>query len=186
MAFSSNLAGRYDGQLKGEAVAGQTIRLVAIERIADRELWVCPASFRDLWAFAELQRTCFEPRQAYSLVTLLVLWLWPGVEMLVARLGDAIVGGIVGDRRGRQARILNLCVSPSWRRRGIGALLLASLEREMDADLYTLMVEDKNTPAQALYRRFGYVPIAEVRNYYGRNRHGVLMQKRRGEYPFWT
>jgi ribosomal-protein-alanine N-acetyltransferase len=169
----------------GGPVAGQTVRLVTIERIAGQELWVQPASFRDLPQLAQLQRACFELRQAYSLWALVVLWLWPGVRVLVARIADEIVGCVVGDQRGRHARVLNLCVAPAWRRRGIGALLLAALEQELPADLYTLMVEDKNGPAQALYRRFGYVPIAEVRHYYGRNRHGVLMQKRRGERPHW-
>jgi ribosomal-protein-alanine N-acetyltransferase len=107
------------------------------------------------------------------------------VRLLVARVGDELVGCIVGDQRNRHARVLNLCVRPDWRRRGVGSVLLAALERECDAELYTLMVEDKNTPAQALYRRFGYVPVAEVRHYYGRNRHGVLMQKRRGERSSW-
>jgi len=166
-------------------VAGHTVRLVAIQRIAGRDLWVLPATFRDLWALARLQRACFERRQAYSFFAFLVLWMWPGVRVLVARVGDELVGSIVGDRRGRHARVLNLCVSPAWRRRGIGTVLLAALERELAADLYTLMVEDKNAPAFALYRRFGYVPVAEIRHYYGRNRHGVLMQKRRGERASW-
>jgi len=166
-------------------VAGHTVRLVAIQRIAGRDLWVLPATFRDLRALARLQRACFERRQAYSFFAFLVLWMWPGVRVLVARVGDELVGSIVGDRRGRHARVLNLCVSPAWRRRGIGTVLLAALERELAADLYTLMVEDKNAPAFALYRRFGYVPVAEIRHYYGRNRHGVLMQKRRGERASW-
>lgn len=166
-------------------MAGHTVRLVAIQRIAGWDLWVLPATFRDLWALARLQRACFERRQAYSFFAFLVLWMWPGVRVLVARVGDELVGSIVGDRRGRHARVLNLCVSPAWRRRGIGTVLLAALERELAADLYTLMVEDKNAPAFALYRRFGYVPVAEIRHYYGRNRHGVLMQKRRGERASW-
>lgn len=166
-------------------MAGHTVRLVTIERIAGRELWIQPATLHDLWPLARLQRTCFEPRQAYSLFALFALWLWPGVRLLVARVGDELVGCIVGDQRNRHARVLNLCVRPDWRRRGVASVLLAALERECDAELYTLMVEDKNTPAQALYRRFGYVPVAEVRHYYGRNRHGVLMQKRRGERSSW-
>ncbi|MCX7624585.1 MAG: N-acetyltransferase [Thermomicrobium sp.] len=166
-------------------MAGQTIRLISVQRVAGQDLWILPATFRDLTALARLQRCCFDPRQAYSLFTFLVLWFWPGVRLLVARVGDELVGSIVGDRRGRHARILNLCVRPAWRRRGIATVLLAALEQELDADLYTLMVEDKNAPAFALYRRFGYVPVAEVRHYYGRNRHGVLMQKRRGERASW-
>jgi ribosomal-protein-alanine N-acetyltransferase len=42
------------------------------------------------------------------------------------------------------------------------------------------MVEDKNVGAQELYRRSGYLAVGDLRNYYGKNCHGILMQKRRG------
>jgi len=47
----------------------------------------------------------------------------------------------------------------------------------------TLMVEDKNLGAQALYRQLGYLPVGDLRHYYGRNRHGILMEKRREGKP---
>jgi hypothetical protein len=40
-------------------------------------------------------------------------------------------------------------------------------------------VEDKNLAAQALSRQHGFLSAGDMRDYYGRNRHGVLMQKRR-------
>ncbi|MCC6792579.1 MAG: hypothetical protein IT336_12890, partial [Thermomicrobiales bacterium] len=42
-----------------------------------------------------------------------------------------------------------------------------------------LMVEDGNAGAQALYRREGYVSVGVSRDYYGRGRDGIWMQKHR-------
>src|SRR6185437_675909 len=94
-------------------------------------------------------------------------------------MGDRIVGCVVGDSDGGQARVLNLCVDPEYRRQGIASSLLIMIENILGAPYVTLMVEDKNLGAQALYRLHGYLPVSDLRNYYGRNRHGILMQKHR-------
>ncbi len=137
------------------------------------------ATWRDLIALWGLQRRCFSGSQAYGLVTLAVLHAWPRALILVARAGDGLAGCVVGDVSAGQARILNLCVDPAHRRRGIGTRLLAAAEAALDAEVVTLMVEDKNTGAQELYRRAGYLPVSDLRHYYGKNRHGILMQMRR-------
>jgi len=137
------------------------------------------ASLRDIAALQTLQRRCFAESQAYGVVTLFVLHFWPRAQILVAWTGDRMAGAVVGDISGGQARILNLCVDPDFRRRGIGATLLGTAEAVLGMRDVTLMVEDKNLGAQELYRRGGYLAVSELRNYYGRNRHGILMQKRR-------
>jgi ribosomal-protein-alanine N-acetyltransferase len=166
-------------------VAGYTVRLVATHEVSGHQVWIQRATLRDLLPVARLQRLCFPDGQAYGLVTLLVLYCWPGVEILVARIGDRVAGCVLGDAQRIQARVLNLCVAPEFRRQGIASALLRAVERVLDAEQYTLMVEDKNFPAQALYRRSGYLPISELRHYYGRNRHGILMQKRRRDRSPW-
>lgn len=137
------------------------------------------AAFRDVLALQALQRRCFLESQAYGAVTLAVLYVWPRAQILVAWAGERMAGSVVGDVSGGQGRILNLCVDPDFRRRGIGATLLETAEQELGMRDVTLMVEDKNLGAQELYRRSGYLAVSELRNYYGRNRHGILMQKRR-------
>jgi [ribosomal protein S18]-alanine N-acetyltransferase len=139
--------------------------------------------FGDLFGLRNLQSTCFQGGQAYGIATLLVFYLWPRADILVARFGDEVIGCVVGDVQRDQARILNLCVAPEFRRQGIGTALLQAMERRLDRDNITLMVEDKNMGAQVLYRKFEYLPVGDLRDYYGRNRHGVLMQKRRVTVP---
>lgn len=137
------------------------------------------ANFHDLLALHALQRRCFSEQQAYGVPTLLLLHLWPRAYIFTAWSGDRLAGSVVGDLHEGQGRILNLCVDPAFRRRGIAKLLLETVENVLGADDVTLMVEDKNTAAQELYRSTGYLPVADLRNYYGKNRHGILMQKRR-------
>lgn len=140
---------------------------------------IAPAGAGDLMGMRNLQHRCFQSGQAYGVVTLLVFQLWPRARVLVARRGEEVLGCVIGDIQRDQARVLNICVDPAHRRKGVGSALLSSIERALDHDNITLIVEDKNIAAQELYRRHGYLSAGNLRDYYGRNRHGVLMQKRR-------
>jgi [ribosomal protein S18]-alanine N-acetyltransferase len=143
------------------------------------EIVITPATAGDLMGLRNLQRRCFEGDQAYGLVTLLVFHLWPRASVLIARRNEEVIGCVIGDTQKDQARVLNICVDPDYRRIGLGSSLLTTIEHILDHDNMTLMVEDKNLSAQSLYRCHGYRSAGDLRDYYGRNRHGVLMQKRR-------
>ena len=138
-----------------------------------------PVRFRDLRAVARLQRRAFRPALAYSPATLVLLWLLPHVRFLVARRDGRVVGCAIGDRQGGDARVINLAVDLDARRRGIGTALLRELEAALPSGTVLLMVEAENAAAQALYRREGYGPVGHAKDYYGRGRHGVWMQKQR-------
>ncbi|MGH2559310.1 MAG: GNAT family N-acetyltransferase [Thermomicrobiales bacterium] len=151
------------------------------DQAALRAVTITRAGLRDLQAVARLQRRAFRPPLAYGLTTLIVLWFLPRVYFLIAREGGHIVGCAIGDRQGGQARVINLCVDPAARRRGVGTKLLRSLEVLMPKGHVVLMVEERNEVAQALYRREGYLPVGKGQDYYGRGHHGIWMQKKRGE-----
>ena len=143
------------------------------------EIEVGAARWRDLPAVARVQRRAFRPALAYGLTTLVVLRLLPHVRFLVAHRGDAVVGCAIGDRHDGHARVINLAVDPTARRRGVGTALLRALEAALPRGNVLLMVEAENQAAQALYRREGYGPVGDAKDYYGRGRHGVWMQKQR-------
>ena len=145
----------------------------------ERQIVITPSRPGDLMGLRKLQRRCFQSGQAFGLVTLAVFQLWPWAKVLLAKQGEEIVGCVIGDIQKDQARVLNICVDPAYRRRGLGSALLNTIEDLLDHDNMTLMVEDKNFAAQELYRQHGYLTAGDLRDYYGRNRHGVLMQKRR-------
>ncbi len=160
-------------------MAGRVVDIRTSAESSDTTIRFRTASLRDSILLRGLQRRCFAGSQAYGLATLIVLYFWPRSQILVACVGERIVGCVVGDTDGAQARVLNLCVDPDFRRRGVGMTLLNAIESGLGTTYVTLMVEDKNVGAQALYRLQGYLPVSDLRNYYGRNRHGILMQKHR-------
>lgn len=146
---------------------------------SDARIQLRPALFTDVILLRGLQRRCFAGSQAYGLVTLLILYFWTRSHIIVACAGERVIGCAVGDSDRGQTRVLNLCVDPDFRRLGIASALLSSIEAHFGDAYVTLMVEDKNVGAQALYRLHGYLPVSDLRNYYGRNRHGILMQLHR-------
>src|SRR5688572_21106108 len=72
--------------------------------------------FRDILLVARLQRICFRRSLAYRPTTLLMLYLWPRAQFLVARMAGEIVGCVIGDVHGGQSRVISICVHPDWRR----------------------------------------------------------------------
>ena len=151
----------------------------AVPVAMDAAVAIGSVRFRELRAVARVQRRAFEPRLAYRLPTLLALWALPNVRFLVARREGAVLGCIIGDRQGGQARVITLAVEPAARRRGIGRALLGAMEAALPTGDLLLMGEEENAPARALYDATGYAQVGVARDYYGRGRHGLWMQKRR-------
>jgi ribosomal-protein-alanine N-acetyltransferase len=146
---------------------------------AKAEVRVTRASIRDLKRVSTLQHRAFRPPLAYGLATLLVLWILPNVRFLLARQGSRVIGCAIGDQQGGQSRVINICVDPDARRHGIGTQLIRALESELPVGDVVLMVEDDNEGAKQLYRREGYLPVGVSRDYYGRGKDGIWMQKHR-------
>ena len=139
------------------------------------------ATWRDVIALWRLGHVIF-PRDAYDPLTLLLLVAWPGNVALEATRGGSPIGFVAGDQPwGEQAaRIVALGVEPSHQRSGIGARLLAECEARLDRPVLRLMVRESNTPARALYAKFGYVHVRREAGYYADGEAGLLMEKRRG------
>ncbi|MFP4130265.1 MAG: ribosomal protein S18-alanine N-acetyltransferase [Halorhodospira sp.] len=79
-------------------------------------------------------------------------------------LGYAVVSSAAGE-----AALLNLCVDPAWRRRGIASHLIGvAVERAEVTRAASLFLEVRasNTPAIALYRRHGFNEVGRRPGYY--------------------
>ena len=65
--------------------------------------------------------------------------------------------------------ISNVAVAPSVRRQGIGDGMIEELLRRakaLELAFVTLEVREHNEPAQALYRKHGFMAVGKRRNYY--------------------
>jgi len=71
-----------------------------------------------------------------------------------------------------EAHISTIAVTPEYRGRGIGELLLIAMidtSQELDAKLVTLEVRKSNETAQALYRKYWFEIVGERKRYYSDN-----------------
>ena len=112
------------------------------------------ACFSDPWPESILQQELENP---------LSLWL-------CAMDGDTVAGYIGSQTVLGEADMMNVAVSPAYRRQGIGrALVLAlceALKTQMQATVLTLEVRDSNAAAIALYEDLGFTQIGLRKNYY--------------------
>lgn len=97
---------------------------------------------------------------------------------VVARRGRAVMGygGVmfVAD----EAHITNIAVRPDERRAGVATRLMVALGAAAIAkgsEAWTLEVRATSLGAQALYRRFGFVPAGVRKNYYEGNTDAIVM-----------
>jgi ribosomal-protein-alanine N-acetyltransferase len=97
---------------------------------------------------------------------------------IVARVGTVVVGYaglmfVVGD-----AHVTNIAVAADRQRSGVATQLLARLSWEAIArgcEAMTLEVRVSNLGAQALYRKFGYVPAGVRQRYYENTEDAIVM-----------
>jgi len=96
----------------------------------------------------------------------------------VARLDGVVVGYSGLMLTGPDAHVTTIAVDPAWHRHRIGTRLLANMVRQaMDhgARHLTLEVRVTNSPAQSLYRKFGFHPAGVRKNYYVETNEDALV-----------
>ena len=123
----------------------------------------------DLAAIAELEKQCFENPWSYSAFCL--EYADKTKHYFVAETASGEVAGYGGFAHVEdEAHIMNIGVSPKYRRQGIGsAILNAILEksRELGIRAVTLEVNDANVGAIALYEKAGFELAGLRPHYYG-------------------
>lgn len=101
-------------------------------------------------------------------------------KLLVARLGQELVGFLLSWRAADELHLTDLGVSAASRRRGIGRRLLDALRREGElngARVIFLEVRESNAPALGLYRAVGFQELDRRARYYADSgEDAVVMQ----------
>jgi ribosomal-protein-alanine N-acetyltransferase len=140
------------------------------------------ALVRHLDRLCQIETECFRD-EAFTKEQIFQLLKEYNCVSLVARVDGNIVGFVIGmmyvDRKALYAHILTIDVSPAYRRRGIGRMLLQEIERifeEKGVEASHLEVREDNVAAINLYRKLGYEKIGKLRNYYGKA-NGIYFKK---------
>ena len=128
---------------------------------------------------AELEKVCFhDPWSEKSIASELgnPLSLW-----LVAMDGEKLAGYVGSQSVMGWADMMNIAVSPEYRRQGIASelvdRLVAALQKQ-NVTCLTLEVRDSNAPAQALYRELGFQQVGRRPNYYRNPKEDALILRK--------
>jgi len=135
-------------------------------------------SYADLPQVIAIERRAFPTPWSLAMFVL-ELSKAGGVCLAAARDGE-LVGYLVCSRYDAVWHVMNVSVEPRQRRMGVAtALLLELLERIDGPDArLTLEVRRSNTPAIALYERFGFRSAGVRRRYYQDNGEDALIMWR--------
>jgi ribosomal-protein-alanine N-acetyltransferase len=97
---------------------------------------------------------------------------------ILAEIESRIVGYVLFWFLPEEVDIHNIAVHPDFRRQGIGRLLLEQViaaARRQESLRVTLDVRFSNTPAQNLYRSFGFITRGLRKGYYSDNGEDALV-----------
>lgn len=134
---------------------------------------------KHLNALTELEKECFSSPWSYEGIASELKN--PLSVFLVAEFFGEVAGYVSMNAVSYEGFINNLAVKEKYRRRGVAAALLNALVhcaqmREMT--MLTLEVRPSNTPAIALYEKFGFVREGERKNFYTNpTENGLIMTK---------
>ena len=131
---------------------------------------------------AQLERLCFSDAWSENsirseLTNQLSLWL-------VVVDGERVAGYIGSQTVLGWADMMNLCVSPDYRRQGIGEKLTMELERQLrenKVECLTLEVRVSNAPAITLYEKLGFQQVGKRPRYYEKPREDALILRKEFE-----
>jgi ribosomal-protein-alanine N-acetyltransferase len=88
---------------------------------------------------------------------------------MVAEMGETICGFMIYELHKTRLHVLNFAVHPSWRRTGIGAMMVAKLVYKLTShrrQKITLAVRERNLTAQMFFRAHGFKATKLLRDYY--------------------
>jgi ribosomal protein S18 acetylase RimI-like enzyme len=92
------------------------------------------------------------------------------MHVLVATASGDVVGTVSGVCHGGEGHLRGMAVLPEWRRRGVAAKLLATIESDLSARGCKRITLDTTLPLQAamkFYEKNGYRRSANVADFFG-------------------
>jgi len=113
--------------------------------------------YADVSQLDAIERESF-PDHPYSSTVFVDFLIRAKEGFIVVCSGDSVVGYVIATGDGGEGMIQSMAVAPSVRRRGVGAMLMASVIEQLSKKhkRITLLVDASNQAAIRLYRRFGF------------------------------
>jgi ribosomal-protein-alanine N-acetyltransferase len=143
---------------------------------ADLSVRLRPLNLADLDQVMKIERGSFSSPWSYRFF--MEELKAPYAHSLLAELEEQVVGYIVYWVLPHELDVHNVAVERSYRRRGIGRLLLQAVIDEAEhqgLERVTLEVRKSNQPAQLLYRRMGFTTRGIRKGYYSDNGEDALV-----------
>lgn len=133
----------------------------------------------DLSRILEIERSSFG-LEAYSKETFIYWYLRSPEFFLVARVNNYIVGYIIADVHRLEGHIVSIAVDNSFRRRGIGKLLVENVLNRMklkNVRIVKIEVKDKNFVGISFWKSLGFHKVGKIPNYYPDGSDAIVMEK---------
>ena len=134
----------------------------------------------DLSFIAEIERTCFNP--PYDEKQLMYeLNENPYSHMYTAVVESEVVGYVDFMITFNSASILRIAVKESFRKKGVGNLLLGQVLKDCEAqkgdpvEYLTLEVRESNAPARAFYKKHRFEAVTTKKGYYDDGEDAIYM-----------
>ena len=129
---------------------------------------------------AELEKVCFGS-EAWSLNSVTTELDNPLSLWLVALDGEKVAGYVGSQTVCNETDMMNVAVSPEYRRQGIAEALVTDLVeklRKRESHSLTLEVRASNDPAIGLYEKLGFAQVGRRKNYYRNPREDALILRK--------
>ena len=129
---------------------------------------------------AELEKVCFGS-EAWSLNSVTTELDNPLSLWLVALDGEKLAGYVGSQTVCNETDMMNVAVSPEYRRQGIAEALVMDLVEELkkrESHSLTLEVRASNDPAIGLYEKLGFAQVGRRKNYYRNPREDALILRK--------
>jgi [ribosomal protein S18]-alanine N-acetyltransferase len=139
-----------------------------------QEVRVRRLAYSDLPAVIAIERRSFPT--PWSLAMFVLELSKPSGICLAAHVGDSLLGYLICSRYDQVWHLMNIAVSPDYRRGGVAAQLMRRLFDEAGGVLpFTLEVRVSNQQAIAMYDRFGFRSAGVRPRYYHDNGEDALI-----------
>jgi [ribosomal protein S18]-alanine N-acetyltransferase len=140
---------------------------------------------KDVTGLHKLDQVCFPRDIAYSQAELRYFLTHPRCSCWIAEQDESkLAGFVIVERASRNGHltghIVTLDVDPVERRRGLGTLLMQTVEEQMKeegAGAMSLEVAENNSAAREFYQRLGFAAIGRISKYYAGRVDAEVMEK---------